>query len=118
MGEPARVEDLARSTIQLMGLIVQDNERPDGDIAISLARSSGSERLSEMAAPPNWRPAGQHASLLIGDEPNISPQTVEETLAALQSVLEADDDCALRELLENAVRASTNVGADQVSTSP
>ena len=46
MGEPLRIEDLARRMIHLMGLTVRDETNPDGDIEIVYTGlASGGEAL-------------------------------------------------------------------------
>jgi FlaA1/EpsC-like NDP-sugar epimerase len=55
MGEPVRIVDLARRMIDLSGLLVQDENQPDGDIAIEFVGLRPAEKLYE--------------ELLIGDNP-------------------------------------------------
>ena len=47
MGEPVRIQDLARRMINLMGLTVQDADNPDGDIAIEYIGLRPAEKLYE-----------------------------------------------------------------------
>ena len=47
MGEPVRIDDLARSMIRLMGLEVRDEQHPDGDIAIEYIGLRPGEKLKE-----------------------------------------------------------------------
>jgi FlaA1/EpsC-like NDP-sugar epimerase len=47
MGEPVRIDDLARSMIRLMGLDVRDDQHPDGDIAIEYIGLREGEKLHE-----------------------------------------------------------------------
>ncbi len=55
MGKPMRIIDLARTMVQLVGLTVRDEKRPDGDIAIVEVGLRPGEKLYE--------------ELLIGDNP-------------------------------------------------
>lgn len=58
MGEPVKIADLARRMIELSGLTVQDDENPDGDIAIEYVGLRPGEKLFE--------------ELLIGDNPEAT----------------------------------------------
>ena len=63
-GEAVSLEELARSTIRLMGRIVRDDQRPDGDIAIAYAlRASGAQQLWEMSAPAEASDASQRGGV-------------------------------------------------------
>lgn len=55
MGEPVKIFDLAKKMIQLSGLKLQDQDSPDGDIAIMVTGLRPGEKLYE--------------ELLIGDDP-------------------------------------------------
>ena len=47
MGEPVRIIDLARLMIELSGLIVADDDNPDGEIAIEEIGLRPGEKLIE-----------------------------------------------------------------------
>lgn len=47
MGQPVRIDDLARRMISLMGLTVRDENNPDGDIAIEYTGLRPGEKLFE-----------------------------------------------------------------------
>ena len=47
MGQPVRIDDLARHMISLMGLTVRDREHPDGDIEIHYMGLRSGEKLFE-----------------------------------------------------------------------
>jgi len=47
MGDPVRIKDLAYRMVNLMGLTVQDDENPDGDIAIEYIGLRPAEKLYE-----------------------------------------------------------------------
>lgn len=70
MGEPVKIIDLARRTIELSGLTVKDESNPDGDIAIEIIGLRPGEKLYE--------------ELLIGD----NPQTTDHP-----RIMQAHEDC-------------------------
>lgn len=47
MGQPVKIDDLARRLISLMGLTVRDEANPDGDIEIRYTGLRAAEKLSE-----------------------------------------------------------------------
>lgn len=55
MGQPVKIRDLARRMVELSGLLVRDEEEPNGDIAIEIIGLRPGEKLYE--------------ELLIGDNP-------------------------------------------------
>ena len=57
MGEPVKIDDLARSMIRLMGLEVRDAQHPDGDIAIEYIGLRPGEKLLRGAADRRERHA-------------------------------------------------------------
>ena len=80
MGKPMRIEDLARTMVQLSGLSVRDDENPDGDIEISEVGLRPGEKLYE--------------ELLIGND----PQKTEHT-----QIMKAHEDFLAREELQNVL---------------
>lgn len=58
MGQPVRIYDLARRMVELSGLSVRDENKPDGDIEIVVTGLRPGEKLFE--------------ELLIGDDPNAT----------------------------------------------
>lgn len=59
MGEPVKIADLARHMIELSGFELQDEENPEGDIAIEITGLRPGEKLYE--------------ELLIGENPQPTP---------------------------------------------
>lgn len=90
MGQPVRIDDLARRMINLMGLTVRDAEHPDGDIEIRYTGLRPAEKLFE--------------ELLIGDsvggtEHPMIMRAIEKRLAWSQ----------MREILESLTGATENL---------
>lgn len=71
MGQPVKIMDLARRMIELSGLVVKDEEEPDGDIEIEIIGLRPGEKLYE--------------ELLIGDNP--IPTNHQRIMKARESVL-------------------------------
>jgi len=94
MGEPVRIEDLAHRMINLMGLSVQDEQNPDGDIEIQYIGLRPAEKLFE--------------ELLIGTNVHGTDHP---------RIMRADEDClpseALSALLDDLVVASDQFDYDR-----
>ena len=81
MGEPVRIFDLARKMIELSGLSLRDESKPDGDIEIAITGLRPGEKLFE--------------ELLIGDNP--MPTKHQRIMKAQEEFLELEglmDDLA------------------------
>ena len=69
MGEPVKIDDLAKSMIRLMGLEVRDEQHPDGDIAIEYIGLRHGEKLyEELLLGENITPT-EHPRILKSHEP-------------------------------------------------
>ena len=88
MGEPVRIVDLARRMIDLSGLLVQDENQPDGDIAIEFVGLRPAEKLYE--------------ELLIGDNPE--PTDHKRIMKARDHFLPLDELTERLDTIEDACR--------------
>ena len=107
MGEPVKIADLARRMVELSGLIVRDEENPDGDIELHITGLRPGEKLYE--------------ELLIGDDPQPTPHPrimraredflhwpeLSRKLAALEKALDDNDIPSARRMLETLVSGYT-----------
>jgi FlaA1/EpsC-like NDP-sugar epimerase len=107
MGEPVKIADLARRMVELSGLIVRDEENPDGDIELHITGLRPGEKLYE--------------ELLIGDDPQPTPHPrimraredflhwpeLSRRLAALEKALDDNDIPSARTMLETLVSGYT-----------
>ena len=107
MGEPVKIADLARRMVELSGLIVRDEENPDGDIELHITGLRPGEKLYE--------------ELLIGDDPQPTPHPrimraredflhwpeLSKRLAALEKALDDNNIPSARTMLETLVSGYT-----------
>ena len=104
MGEPVRIDDLARRMISLMGLTVRDKSNPDGDIDIAYIGLRPAEKLyEELLIGANSSGTG-HPRIMRADEHSLPYNALVSLIEALQSAIEAQDRAKARELLVSAVR--------------
>ena len=100
MGEPVRIQDLARTMIRLMGASVRDEHNPDGDIEIHFTGLRPGEKLYEelLFDAGNGDPTS-HPMIMQAHEDRLSPTEIKEALKAMQHALESRDEQTMRVLL-------------------
>jgi len=103
MGEPVKIDDLARSMIRLMGLEVRDAKHPDGDIAIEYIGLRDGEKLHEELLLGESITATEHPRILKSHEPFMPAGELSSVLAALRTAMEDHDMSAIHSVLLCAV---------------
>ena len=73
MGEPVKIDELARSMIRLMGLEVRDETNPDGDVAVAYVGLRAGEKLYEELLIGENTTRTEHALIRRSIEPCHSP---------------------------------------------
>ena len=103
MGEPVKIMDLARRMVQLSGLSVRDESRPDGDISISITGLRPGEKLfEELLIGDNAEPTA-HPRILKAHEACLPRVELESQLQALRQAAFANDEYAIRCVLARCV---------------
>ncbi|WP_311221113.1 MULTISPECIES: nucleoside-diphosphate sugar epimerase/dehydratase [unclassified Acidovorax] len=103
MGQPIRIADLARRMIELSGLSVQDDARPDGDVAIRVIGLRPGEKLYEELLIGNDPQPTAHERIMKAHEDFLPWPELQPQLAALQAAVQANDVITLRALLQRLV---------------
>jgi FlaA1/EpsC-like NDP-sugar epimerase len=103
MGQPVKIIDLARRMIQLSGLTVQDDESPDGDIAIEVTGLRPGEKLYEELLIGNNPTPTAHSRIMKSHEAFIELPELEVKLASLEAELNINDAARVRQLLQKIV---------------
>ena len=104
MGSPVRIEDLARRMINLMGMSVQDDANPDGDIEIQYIGLRPAEKLFEELLIGSNVSGTEHARIMRANEDHVTMDVLTGLLAELGEALDKADLYKVRELLTEAVR--------------
>jgi UDP-N-acetylglucosamine 4,6-dehydratase len=91
MGEPVRIDDMARLMVRLTGLEVKDPQSPDGDIAIVYTGLRPGEKLYEELLIGANTTATEHPRILRSDEPLLATDLLERELALLRAAMEMRD---------------------------
>jgi FlaA1/EpsC-like NDP-sugar epimerase len=107
MGEPVKIDDLARSMIRLMGLEVKDETSPKGDIAIRYTGLRHGEKLAEELLIGENTTSTLHSRIKRCWEPAMSAAELERELVSLQSAMALGDIEAIHAVLRRTVEGYT-----------
>jgi FlaA1/EpsC-like NDP-sugar epimerase len=103
MGQPVKIIDLARRMVELSGLSVRDEARPDGDIEIAVTGLRPGEKLyEELLIGDNPKPT-QHARIMKAHEPFLPWAQLEQKLDALSIAMSVNDVPVIRSMLQQLV---------------
>lgn len=91
MGQPVRIDDLARRMIGLMGLTVRDELNPDGDIAIEYTGLRTAEKLYEELLIGTNVTGTDHPRIMRAIEHSLPWERVQELLNELLAALKESD---------------------------
>jgi FlaA1/EpsC-like NDP-sugar epimerase len=104
MGQPVKIDELARRMIALSGLTVRDAAHPAGDIEIHYTGLRPAEKLYEELLIGENSSGTEHPMILQANEHFLPWPEVQALLGEVQALLEKVDCIAVRALLARAVR--------------
>jgi FlaA1/EpsC-like NDP-sugar epimerase len=103
MGEPVRIEDLARRMVELSGMSVRDDSNPDGDISIEITGLRPGEKLyEELLIGDNPLPT-RHPRVMKGHEECPSSAELMRDIQELNSVLEDSEASVIKRTMKRLV---------------
>ena len=105
MGEPVKIDELARSMIRLMGREVRDETHPYGDITIEYIGPRDGEKLYEELLLGEGVVATEHPRILRSQEPFLPRVELDALLADLQAAMEDGSKVAIQAVLMRAVES-------------
>lgn len=103
MGEPVKIQDLARKMIHLSGYDVRDEDNPDGEIAIEFTGLRPGEKLYEELLLGDNVTGTAHPMILRAQEERLPLATIEAMLDALGTASQSFDCESARDVLRRAV---------------
>ncbi len=103
MGEPVKIDELARTMIRLMGLDVQDAANPDGDIAIKYVGLRPGEKLFEELLIDERTTETEHPRIRRNNEGFLSADDLKAALEGLQAAMDQGRIEAIHALLVRTV---------------
>ena len=104
MGKPVRIQDLAHRMVNLMGLSVQDEDHPDGDIPIEYVGLRPAEKLYEELLIGSNATGTEHPRIMRADEDFLPFDTVVELIDEFKAASVAMDFDRARAVLLRAVK--------------
>jgi FlaA1/EpsC-like NDP-sugar epimerase len=114
MGEPVKIDGLARLMVRLSGLEIRDRAHPDGDIEITYTGLRPGEKLCEELSISASMASTDHPRILRLDEPAIDPVDLERELDLLRAAMRIRDVATIQAVLMRTVegyRADSDVRA-------
>jgi FlaA1/EpsC-like NDP-sugar epimerase len=87
MGEPVRIDELARSMIRLMGLEVRDETNPEGDVAIEYVGLRPGEKLYEELLIGDGTTPTDHPRIMRMLEPSRPADELKRELEVLRKAM-------------------------------
>ncbi|MEO1037759.1 MAG: nucleoside-diphosphate sugar epimerase/dehydratase [Pseudomonadota bacterium] len=103
MGKPVKILDLARRMVHLMGLSVQDDTNPDGDIEIQFTGLRPAEKLYEELLIGTDVTGTEHPRILRANEECLAPEELNPLIDELWDASLALDPEEARRILLRAV---------------
>ncbi len=107
MGEPVKIVDLAQRMIELSGFSLQNEENPDGDIAIEIVGLRPGEKLYEELLIGNNPMPTEHSRIMRAQETFKVWSELDKELNILKESLNAGDAHLIFEQLKNLVTGFT-----------
>ena len=103
MGEPVKIIDLAIQMIQLSGLTVKNEDRPDGDIGIEITGLRPGEKLYEELLIGDNPQVTFHPRIMKAREDFIEWGLLEQKLKTLEAALSMNDVNVIRHMMQQLV---------------
>ncbi len=104
MGQPVKIDELARRMIGLMGLTVRDEANPDGDIEVRYSGLRPAEKLYEELLIGNNVTGTDHPMIMRAMEHSPTWAEVQEMVEELRVAINRFDCKRVLEVLERGVR--------------
>lgn len=103
MGEPVKIDELARTMIRLMGFEVKDDGAPGGEIAIVYTGLRSGEKLFEELLLDENVLATEHPRIMRSNEPSMPLELLEREFEVLRAAMADRDTPAIRTVLLRTV---------------
>ena len=111
MGTPVKIDDLARTMIQLSGRELSDDDNPDGDIAVEYVGLRQGEKLYEELLIGENTTGTNHPRIFKNSEPILSYEELMTALERLDDAIQKVDEAELQEMLHATVEGYKPTGA-------
>jgi FlaA1/EpsC-like NDP-sugar epimerase len=103
MGESVKIADLARRMVELSGLIVKDDQNPEGEISIEVTGLRPGEKLyEELLIGDNPEPT-LHERIMKAHEDYLPWSVLVARLNELKQAMQQNDHLAMRKIMQDLV---------------
>lgn len=113
MGEPVRIYDLACQMISAVGYTLRNEANPEGDIEIQITGLAPGEKIHEELLVGSGQITTPHPKIMQAGDTHLSEIEVAAALRALREALTADDEIALRSVIERWVEGGSQLTQPQ-----
>jgi FlaA1/EpsC-like NDP-sugar epimerase len=113
MGDPVRIDDVARNMIRLAGRSIRDAANPSGDIEIIYTGVRPGEKLFEELFIGIDLKSTEHPGIRLANEPWTPWSELESVLAKLRAGIDQRDDHAVREQVWQAIAGPSEQSSRQ-----
>jgi UDP-N-acetylglucosamine 4,6-dehydratase len=103
MGEPVRIDDLARNMIRLSGMTVRDSDNPDGDIEITYVGIRPGEKLYEELFIGGEVVPTEHPRIRKAMERSVPFKELNQHLTILREAIGGRDVSTVRDVLRSVI---------------
>ncbi len=105
MGDPIRIDDLARLMVRLSNLEIRDENNPNGDIAISYIGLRPGEKLYEELLIGAHTEATEHPRIFKSDEPYLTAEELDREMSELKQAMASGDISRIDSVLSRSVES-------------
>jgi len=103
MGQPVRIVDLARTMIEMAGLVERTPKNPNGDIEVKFVGLRPGEKLyEELLIGGNVTPS-DHERIMCSQEPRLEEAELREMLTRLYAACDARDELKIQTMVQAIV---------------
>ena len=103
MGNPVKIDALARTMIRLLGLEVRDENHTDGDIAIEYVGLRQGEKLNKELLIGENMTGTKHPRIMKNSEPYLKMSKLDKVLQALEEAIGDHDIAEIQAILKRTV---------------
>ena len=103
MGQPVRIDNLARTLVSLSNLTVRDSQNPNGDIEIAYTGLRPGEKMYEELLIGDNVVETEHPRIMRCLERSVTTEALDRSLAKLRMASSEGDEAAIRDSVRDAV---------------
>ncbi|MFJ4291654.1 polysaccharide biosynthesis protein [Cupriavidus sp. NPDC089707] len=103
MGQPVRIVDLARTMIEMAGLVERTSKNPNGDIEIAFVGLRPGEKLYEELLIGGDVTPSEHERIMCSEEPRLEEAELRQKLTRLYAACDSRDEVSIQSEVQSIV---------------